>query len=272
MGEPSPGVIDELYAQGRGRWPGVELARDVFAAFLRERAPDDGDLAALHGADLYLVCACAADDPRALAAFDARYITEVPAFLARVETSPDVIEEVRQLVRHRLFVDDDRDRRKILEYSGRGSLGSWMRVVTLRVASNRRRAAGRPHVPLSDDEGESDLLPALDPELAIIRDRYKNSFDRALRAAFTSLAPRERLLFRMLYIDGVNIDGIGLVFSVHRATAARWLAAAREAVLERTMSLLGDELRVDAADFASLLRVVRSALDVSLHGLLAEAE
>ena len=271
MAEPSPGIVDELYEQGRGRWTGVELPRDAFAAFLRERSPDDADLAALHGADLYLACACAADDPRALAAFEACYIAEVPAFLARIETPPDVVEEVRQLVRHRLFVAEDPDRRKILEYSGRGSLGSWVRVVTLRVASNRRRADGRMHAQLSDDESETKLLPTVDPELAIIRDRYKDSFDKALRAAFASLAPRERLLFRMLYVDGVNIDGIGLVFSVHRATAARWLAAAREAVLERTMSVLGDELRVDAAEFASLLRVVRSALDVSLQGLLGEA-
>jgi RNA polymerase sigma-70 factor (ECF subfamily) len=270
MGDPSPGIIDELYEQARGRWEGVDLPRDLFATCLRERARDAADLGVLHAADLYLACACATDDPRALAAFEARYIAQVPVFLERVESSPDVIEEVRQLLRHRLFVAEDRDRRKILQYSGRGSLGSWVRVVTLRVASNRRRDGGRPHAHLSDDEGEAELLPTVDPELAIMRDRYKASFDRALQAAFASLTPRERLLFRMLYVDGVNLDGIGVVFQVHRATAARWLAAAREAVLERTMSLLGDELRVDASDFASLLRVVRSALDVSLQGLLGE--
>lgn len=270
MGDLSPGAVDELFERGRACWPGVELPREVFAVFLGERAQDDSELAALSGADLYLACACGADDPRALAAFEARYVAQVPAFLERIDTAPDVVAEVRQLLRHRLFVAEDKDQRKILQYSGRGSLGSWVRVVTLRVASNRRRDAGRQHAPLSGDESETELLPTVDPELAIVRDRYKESFDQALRRAFASLSPRQRLLFRMLYIDGVNLDGIGLVFSVHRATAARWLAAAREAVLERTMSLLGDELRVDAADFASLLRAVRSALDVSLQGLLGE--
>jgi RNA polymerase sigma-70 factor (ECF subfamily) len=93
---------------------------------------------------------------------------------------------------------------------------------------------------------------------------------QALRAAFASLTPRERLLFRMHFIDGLTIDRIGVVFSVHRATIARWLASAREMVVDRTMAQLGDELRLDPAEFESLLRVVRSALDVSLQGLLAD--
>jgi RNA polymerase sigma-70 factor (ECF subfamily) len=56
---------------------------------------------------------------------------------------------------------------------------------------------------------------------------------------------------------------------VHRATVARWLASAREVVLERTMAQLGDDLRLDPAELVSLIRVVRSELDVSLQGLLA---
>lgn len=68
----------------------------------------------------------------------------------------------------------------------------------------------------------------------------------------------------------MNIDRIGAVFNVHRATVARWIAAAREGLLERTMARLGERLRLEPADFESLLRVVRSSLDVSLHALLAE--
>jgi len=258
-------VIRRLFDEGRRAFPAIDLTVDVFTPFLGETLSDS-----LHGADLYLACACSARDPRALEMFESRYVSQVPMFLAGVESSPAVVDEVKQLVRDRLFVAPEGERAKIFEYSGRGSLGSWLRVVTLRVASNRRRAI-KPHAPLSDDEHEADLLPAMDPELKIIQTRYKGPFNEALRDAFASLTPRERLLFRMHFIDGLNIDRIGLVFSVHRATVARWLAAAREMVLERTMAQLGDELRLDPAEFASLLRVVRSALDVSLQGLLAEA-
>jgi RNA polymerase sigma-70 factor (ECF subfamily) len=140
-----------------------------------------------------------------------------------------------------------------------------VRVVTLRVASNHRRTL-KPHSEISEEE---DALPSFDPELKIIQAKYKRPFDAALRTAFESLTARERTLFRMHFIDGLNIDRIGVVFSVHRATVARWLAAAREKLLDRTMAQLGDELKLDPEELVSLLRVVRSALDVSLQGLLS---
>jgi RNA polymerase sigma-70 factor (ECF subfamily) len=142
-----------------------------------------------------------------------------------------------------------------------------VRVVTLRIAANRRRG-DRPHASL-DDVGSAELLPAVDPELAIIKSRYRPSFDQALRAAFAGLTPRERLLFRMHFLDGLNIDRIGVVFGVHRATVARWIAAARDGLLDRVMRELGERLRLGPDELGSLLAVVRSGLDVSLRALLA---
>lgn len=270
MEESPPDLVERFHAEGKLRWPSVEVPREAFAAFLQDRAPEREQLAAIHGADLYLACACSRDDARAIAAFDERFIREVPAFLAGIERSAAVIEEVRQLVRQRLFVAEDPARRKIHEYSGRGSLASWVRVVALRVASNRRRDDKAPKLSLDGDEADSQVLSTVDPELAVIKARYQGVFNEALAAAFASLPPRERLLFRMHYLDGLNLDAIGLVFSVHRATAARWLAGAREAVHERTLTLIGDQLNVDATELESLLRVVRNELDVSLRGVLCE--
>jgi RNA polymerase sigma-70 factor (ECF subfamily) len=258
-------VIRGLFDEGRAAWPAIDLDEPAFAEFVGERETAEG----LHAADLFLACACASKNASALETFESRYTSQIGAWLAGVERSPAVVDEVKQLVRERLFVAPAEGRPKICDYSGRGSLASWLRVVTLRVASNRRRK-DKPSVPLSEDAHEADVVPALDPELKIIQTRYKGPFDAALRAAFASLTPRERLLFRMHFIDGLNIDRIGVVFSVHRATVARWLASAREVVVERTMAQLGDELRLDPTEFESLLRVVRSALDVSLQGLLSD--
>lgn len=134
-------------------------------------------------------------DARALAAFEQRYLAEVPLFLSGVERGPRVVDEVTQLVRERLFVGE---RSKILEYSGRGTLGSWVRVVTLRVASNGRRGRGAErHAPLDEANDAPAVLLAVDPELAIIKTRYKGEFNEALRAAFADLSPRDRLVFRM---------------------------------------------------------------------------
>lgn len=262
--------LTRMIEAGQRAFPDLAVDADRFAAHVEARLAPGGDPASLHAADLYLACACAAGDARAVAAFDARYAAEIPAFLAGVERSPAAIEEVRQLVRERLFVAPPGKDPKIAEYSGRGSLASWLRVVTLRVAANRRRGE-RPHEDL-DAVPEVDVLPSVDPELAIVRARYRPAFDEALRAAFAGLSARERTLLRMHYLDGLNIDRLGLVFNVHRATVARWIAAAREGLLERTMAQLGERLRLGAGELASLLAVLRTGLEVSLRSLLAEPD
>lgn len=267
QGLPEP-LLDRMIEDGRAAWPGVDVSKDRFAEHVCARLTEGADPASLHAADLYLACACETGDARALAAFEARFAPEIPLYLAGVERSAAAIEEVRQLVRERLFVAPSGRRPKIAEYSGRGSLGSWVRVVTLRVASNRRRTE-KPHEDL-DAASEAKVLPLVDPELAILRARYRPVFDEALRAAFADLAPRERTLLRMHYVDGVPLDRLGLVFNVHRATVARWLASARESVLDRTIALVRDRLNVSAAELESLLPVLRSGFTLSLRALLSE--
>jgi RNA polymerase sigma-70 factor (ECF subfamily) len=264
----SAGVLSWLLTAGKAAWPGVEVDPRRFAEHLGARLPEGGDPDALHAADLYLACAVELGDPRALSAFASRYLAEIPLYLAGVEHEAAAVAEVRQMVAERLLVAPPGGRPRIAEYSGRGSLASWLRVATLRVASNRRRGE-RAHADL-DAVPEADLLPRVDPELAIVRARYRPAFDEALRAAFAGLAPRERTLLRMHYLDGLSLDRIASLYDVHRATVARWLAAARDGLFERTAAHLGERLRLPAAELESLLAVIRSGLDLSLGSLLAE--
>ena len=61
----------------------------------------------------------------------------------------------------------------------------------------------------------------------------------------------------------MNIDKLGVMFQIHRATAARWLHSAREAVFTETRRLLQERLRLSPGEFDSLVRVLRSQLDLS---------
>lgn len=241
-------------------WPGVDLDPAVFARW-RADHPDSSDD---HQGELYLACACAAGVPAALAAFEREFLTQVDAYLRGVRATPDLVDEVRQELRERLFAGE---RPRIADYSGKGSLGAWLRVAAIRVASNLRRAAGTRARLEAHDASVRDV--PLDPELALIRGRYKDAFTAAMRDAFAALAERERNLLRLHFHGGVGIDGLAPVFGVHRATAARWLAAARDELSDRVLELLKTRLAVDARELASLARVVRSDLDVSLRTLLA---
>jgi len=55
---------------------------------------------------------------------------------------------------------------------------------------------------------------------------------------------------------------------VHRATVARWIAKARETLLTETRTLLMKRLRVDQNEFESIMRLIQSRFDVSIHHFL----
>ena len=55
---------------------------------------------------------------------------------------------------------------------------------------------------------------------------------------------------------------------MHRATAARWIVSAREALVDETKRQLRGRLGVSGAELDSLLGLVRSQIHVSLNRLL----
>src|SRR6185312_1867471 len=118
-------------------------------------------------------------------------------------------------------------------------------------------------------EARAPASPAvpLDPELALVRSRHAGDFERALQDAFGSLDERERNLLRLHFLDGLGIDGLAPVFGVHRATVARWLAAARERLQDTVLALLRERLAVGERELESLARLVRSDLEISLPSL-----
>jgi RNA polymerase sigma-70 factor, ECF subfamily len=284
-----PAGLDEqqlsvAFSEARAAWPGITLDSTVFARHLEARlaAPQDPTaaaataatatpLSALHTSDLYLACACEHGDPAAIARFEQRFLSQVPSFLARTERSPQVIEDVRQLVATRLLVTTPDARPKIAEYSGRGPLLNWLRVVTVRIAVSagrkRQEVVGRVR-----DAGENNVEVGRDPEVEYLKGRYRALFEAALKATLAALPVDQRNVLRLHFVEGLNIDEIGAVHGVHRATAARWIAAAREAILEGTRKRLRDELELTASEFESIVRLVSSQLEVSLRGALGTGE
>lgn len=256
----------DAYDQARARHPDIEIDETEFAEFVRERLqeaiPAD-DVAA----DLLLACGCARGLAAALRAFETQYLADVPKLVARVESSAAGHAEIQQRLRERLLVSREGAPPKIVDYRGKARLGSWLRVVAVRIALDRK-TAGRRNV----EGGGDDALAALDdPELEYLRERYQRDFHDAFVAALEQLAPRDRTLLRLHLVDGLNIDHIGKLYDVHRATAARRLSRAREQLFELTRDGLRDKLGVSGSEFQSLARLLRSQLDVSVCRILEES-
>ena len=153
------------------------------------------------------------------------------------------------------------------DYAGRGPLGGWVRATALHAALTLRRQQ-RHQVPLDEEQLLEIPATATDPELRYLRARYQPRFKQAFQASLAALSSRERTVLKMNVLDGLNIDQIGAVYKVHRSTVARWLAQAREQLLKQTRKRLARALEIGGSELASLERVLRSQLDLSLGALL----
>ena len=249
------------YERGRAAWPAVQLDPDVFAAHLAQRSAGDA-----HAEDLYLACACARGDAAAHAAFEQRFLADVPVFIARVDASPAVADETKQRLRTYLLVGAPGEPPRIAAYGGRGALGGWIRVIATRMALQQRpRDVG-------SDADAANRLAACEPgpELALIRKRDGAALAAALGAAISGLADRDRGLVKLAILDELSLDELSRLYGVHRTTLWRWLGQIKQRLLDDAMQRLRASLALDTADLDSLCRLARSQLDLSLGSLAGD--
>jgi RNA polymerase sigma-70 factor (ECF subfamily) len=246
----------DVIARAHAERPATWLADDVFVAHARSFGED---LASLHAGDLYLALACARGIHDALVAIEREHFTRIREFAASVDSTPAFVTELAQRLRTRLLVADGDQPPRIATYSGRGSLGGWVRVAAIRLArdiSRVERAEARPR----DDLRVADA----DPELAYLKRAYGEAVSKAVQDALAALAGESRTLLKMHYVDGLSIEQVGIAFGKSRATSARMLAGARMALLADIRTRLVAAVGVRDEETDSLLAFVRSRLDLSL--------
>jgi RNA polymerase sigma-70 factor (ECF subfamily) len=249
----------ESWRMARTAWPTIEVSEAEFAAYLAERGGS-------FTSDLYLACACAAGDRRAVDAFESYCVAPLNCTLARIGLDADAIAEVKQRMRYELLVVDGRPR-KILCYAGRGTLPAWVRVVAVHEARRMARSARRE---LTD--ADLDKYRAFgDPAMAAQRDDVEAPYDGAVSDAFDralrSLAPLEQVMLRQHVIDGMSIDELGALHHVHRATAARSIKRARLALRAATKAGVRKKLELGSTEISSVIRSVRDRVEVNLRAL-----
>ena len=263
-----------LLAAGRSAWPELTITPERFARHLAACAAEVGTtgdvrdwLSCAHADGLYLACACADGHTRALALFEERLLSHLPAWLGRYALPPSTMAEVRQQIRAKLFVAEAGATPRIADYSGEGPLGAWVRVVAQRTTLSLLRK--KSDAPLDDAHAEdAALAEAGDPELDVIRGRYRSEFAAAFKDALGAQSSEARNLLRLHFLDGLSIDKLAVVLQCHRATAARRIQAVRESVFDETRRLLQERLRIPPSDMDSLVRLLQSQLDLSISGAL----
>jgi RNA polymerase sigma-70 factor (ECF subfamily) len=263
-------ILDAQYTEATAAWPGVTLAAERYLGHLarhvtdRAGEPAERVIATMPAPDLYLAAACAEGMESAVATFRDAFVPALRQALGKLGIPAATLDEAVQRVLVMLFVGDAP---QIRGYSGRGALRSWLRSVGVRTA---RRMAGVDHgavTPGGDDE-LADLPAAVrDPELEMLRVRYRDQVRHAFAAAFQELEERQRNVLRQYYIDDLTIDQLAALYHVNRATTARWVAGARLTLVQRTRAQLVDHAGVPPSDVDSVIRLVRSQLELSVRDL-----
>lgn len=253
-------VLGEIKAQlaaARARWP---QAPEPDAAFAELVIAVD---AQPRIEDLYLAWWCRSGDAAAIAAFETAFEDELRGVTTRFRELP--ADELRQLLRIKLFVGAPDSPPKIRDYAGTGSLKSWLRVTAVRLFIDVMRSTKTErHQEL--DEGE--LLGISDPQGRSIRAELGAAVKAAFAKAVARLAPRQRVFLRHAYVDHHTLDQIAAHYSIHRTTVARTLAAAREQLIAETRAAVIEAVGIDDDELTSVIRMLDSRIDLSLSRVL----
>ncbi len=254
---------------GAAAWAPLQLSDERFLRHLADRLPEGGTalerLKGVYLTDLYLACACAQGDAVALKLIQERVWDDARLAIRRLVPA-EAISEVEQRVRAKLFLEEEGRPPRIAIYIGRGPLAGWLRAVAVREALMFLRS--RKQEALAPPDELLELATAESPEQLLMRQQFEQHFRGCFEAALKALPQRERSCLRLHLVAGAGIDQLGQIYGVHRATAARWLARAREGLLTATRACLQQQLQLTPSSLDSLLRLVDSQLDVSLQRLL----
>lgn len=268
-------LLHRAWTGGCVRWPNVALDEADFVAHLTPLLHGLGDdaVARLFTDDLFLACACVRGDATAIACFEREVLGSADGAVRALDSSDGFLDEVKQRLRTKLLAGDAEQPPRISEYAGRGALVAWVTVAAIRTGLSLLRETKRAQKYEGDGWAEALALPDVgDVEIDLVKRSYREPFVRGLIEACQALPARDRTILRMHFVDGLNIDQIGVVYGVHRATVARWIAKSRTALLDGTRQYLSVHLALPTGEFSSLDRLVRSQLDVSLGALFPEDE
>jgi RNA polymerase sigma factor (sigma-70 family) len=233
-----------LYTESQAERWGVSV--EQFAAWLersvRKRFGDgcpatpevEGYARALHLEDLGLACACAQGCEAAWEEFVhgyRGYLRAAAAVILRCGSGTAEATELADSLFAELFglSDGKRGERSLFRYfHGRSSLKTWLRAVLAQRQVDAVRTTRRLE-PLDDDEdGHRDRVPAGKSEAADPhRARYLALFSRALDAALSELAEKDRWRLRAYYSDQFKLAEIGRQLGEHESSVSRNLERIR---------------------------------------------
>jgi RNA polymerase sigma-70 factor, ECF subfamily len=264
-------ALERALEAGRTAWPEVQIGGDDFAAYLGERT-DPGEapvaaLSSLHLTDLYLACACASGEPRAIAALEDKYLIWVGPQVASLDASKTFADEMRQTLRIRLLMGKHDARGptepKIIQYRGKAKLASWLAVIATRTAIDLTKKEAR----LTELDEVLEVASAESPELELLRGRYLGNFQTAVKdavvEAMSVLTPEERNLLRWHLVEKLSLRKIAALRGSNVSAMSREYARIRASIRECIVEKLRAQTGLPRKELDSLMTVLISRITLT---------
>jgi RNA polymerase sigma-70 factor (ECF subfamily) len=264
-------ALSLLCARGRAAHTALIVDDPEFAAHLGRCGADVEGVTVgtdLYAEDLYLCCAVLRGDPNAVRRLRGDHRGALVNHLHSIDASPTFIEEVEQDLWDAVVIGSADTPPKLASYSGKGPLSGWLGVVAQRIALSLLRHEAAEQRARTGNAVEVRQASA-DPELAFVKDSLRVPFQRAIADALRVLDDRQRLVYSLHVVDGLTVERIAQMYGVVRSTVTRWLASAREAVIDEAKRTLRDDLKLPAGEFESLARLLASQLDLNISQIFA---
>lgn len=267
---------------GAVAWPHLDLDELRFCQVLTSRVESvpDGcrylEQLERHAADLYLAVACANGDGAALLVFDHEYIGKTGQIVRRLRLSAAQLDELTQQLRIRVLLATDGNPPRINQYTGRGRLLDWFRVLAMRAAMDLFRDKSGAEAATASVTIEAALhermISRSEPEQQLLRTRYKREYEQALRTALQQLDADSRNLLKLHFVKGLNGAQIGALLRVNRSTIMRRLDKVQEDLRSTICEHLITALHLSPADIESINQQLLSQLSLSMSSFWSSGE
>jgi RNA polymerase sigma-70 factor len=240
----------------------------------------------IHADDLCLIVACERNDEKAWEELVSSFDPVVKSAARKVAPNAEDAEDLASSIWAELYglKQDERGTRKtkLAYYSGRGSLGGWLRAIISQMAIDRFRKQSRmvqieetrefenlAEESSNNSNNDHVVSHAENPEEIFSDKQTSQDVAAALQTAVASLEAEDRLILKMYYFDDLKLKDIAGVFGYHEATASRKLVRVQNEIRKSVEKALKTHHGWSDSEVKKYLSETAAGLGISFEKMFA---
>lgn len=236
----------------------------------------------LRADDMCLILACERGDETAWNDLVANFDATVKSAARKISQNSEDAEDLASSIWAELYgLKHDKDgklKTKLSYYSGRGSLGGWLRAVVSQLAIDGFRKQSkfvqieenREFENLANESSEkTDNLNVVshsdNPEELLSEKRSMSDVSAALKDAIAELEAEDKLILKLYYFDDLKLKDIGATLGFHEATASRKLVRVQTEIRKSVEKILKNQHGWSEKEVKNYLSETASKLGINLE-------